>query len=110
MSDYLITWLSKELEARGWSYRELARRADISHALVSKILSGDMKASADASIRIANALDESPEKVLRLAAILPSDFEDSSYQELIDLIKNLTPDKRREALRYIRFLYRSDED
>lgn len=107
MSDELRAWLSRELDQRTWSYRELARRADISNALVSRIMSSDMKASPDFCIKVAQALGETPEKLLRLAGILPSTptSEDDTLQELIELARSLPPEDREELLKYARFRY-----
>ena len=110
MTERLRDWVSKELERRGWSYGELARRADVSRPLVSRTLSGDMDASADFCIKIAQALGEAPEKVLRLANILPqlpASEDDPTVREIYDILGNMTPEQRKEALRYIRYLFQS---
>lgn len=108
MSDGLTTWLNQELEQRGWSQAELARRADVSRPLVTRTLSGDMPASADFCIKVAQALGEAPEKILRLAGILPASADDDpTLAELQDIVKNLPPSQRKEALRYLRYLYQS---
>ncbi|NJN96561.1 MAG: helix-turn-helix domain-containing protein [Anaerolineales bacterium] len=106
MSD-LGTWASEATKKRGWSYRELARRAGISHSLISKVFSDDMPPSADFCIKIASALSESPEKVLRLAGILPSSpaSDNDTLQELIELARNLPPEDQKELLDYARFRY-----
>ena len=113
MSDRLKTWVGKEVRRLGWSYRELARQAGVSHTLISRTLSGDMPASADFCIKVAQALDESPEKALRLARILPplsAPENDPTLAEAIETLHNLSPDQRKEALRYIRFLYQTGQD
>lgn len=112
MSDRLRAWVGQELERRGWSYGELARRANISRPLVSRTLSGDMSASADFCIKIAQALEEAPETVLRLADILPQSLTEdaSTLEEINDILHNLTPEKRKEALRYIRYLYQTKQE
>jgi transcriptional regulator with XRE-family HTH domain len=113
MGDGLRTWVGREIKRLGWSYRELARQAGISHTLISRTLSGDMPASADFCIKIAQALGESPEKVLRLAGILlplPDSEDDPTLSEAIDTLRNLPPNQRKEALRYIRYLYQTGQD
>ena len=109
MSDELRGWLSNELKQQGWSYRELGRRADISNALVSRIMTGDMPPSADFCIKVAQALGESPVLVLVLAGILPPQApdDDSTLQETVELLRNLPPEQRQQALDYIRFLYQN---
>lgn len=110
MSDELRAWISQEKDRRGWSYRELARRAGISQSLVSRTVSGEVPPSADFCIRIAQALGEAPEKVLRLAGILPASDNDPTLTELQDTVKNLPKKKRKQALDYLRFLLQSDKE
>ena len=59
-------------------------------------------------------LDESPETVLRLAGILPpapplDPSDNPALQELVELARNLTSEQLKEALRYIRYLYQSND-
>ena len=112
MSDKLRAWLSEELEQRGWTHSELGRRAGVSQAAISNILSGNREAGADFCVKIAQALNEAPEKVLRLAEILPpASDDDPSLSEIIDTLRNMSPNQRKETLHYIRYLYqRGQED
>lgn len=64
-------WLSDELNSRGWSIRELARRAGISHTTVADVLSEQRKPTAEFCIAIAKALNVPEESTLRRAGILP---------------------------------------
>ncbi|MBE7553127.1 MAG: helix-turn-helix transcriptional regulator [Anaerolineales bacterium] len=107
MSDKLRIWLSKELEKRRWSHGELARLSGISRPLISQVLAGDVTPSADFSIKIAQALGEAPEKVLRLAGILPTSptSEDDTLQELMELAQSLPVEDREELLKYAKFRY-----
>ena len=109
----LKIWVTQELNKRNWTHAALATQAGVSRALISRILRGDMPASADFCIKVAQAFDESPEMVLRLAGILPpadpaSPTDDSTLQELVELARNLPPERRQEVLRYIRFLTQTD--
>jgi transcriptional regulator with XRE-family HTH domain len=65
-------WILKELENRGWTQAELSRRAEIADATLSRIISGMRQAGPEAALAIARALGEPPEKIFRLAGILPS--------------------------------------
>ena len=70
-----------------------------------------MPPSADFCIKVAHALDEAPEKLLRLAGILPTALEDDpTLREAIDLLRNLPPTERKDALRFLRFLYQASKD
>lgn len=107
MSNKFRAWLSEELTRRGWSHNELGRRAGISQTAVSNVLSGNRNPGADFCVKIAQALDESPEKVLRLAGILPAlPASENDTQEAIDIVKSLPPDRLKQALDFLRYLYR----
>ena len=102
MEDSLGAWLANELDKRKWSHNELGRQADISQPVISRVIAGDRKAGADFCVKVAQTLGEPPEKLLRLAGILPPipDENDSVLQELAEIIRYLSPSQRREALRY----------
>lgn len=115
MSESLRVWVSQELNRRGWSYRELGRQADVSNALVSRTMTGDVSPSADFCIKVAKALKVSPEMLLRLAEILPpaqpaTPADDATLQEIMELARNLSPDRRQQVLEYIRFMYQQRDD
>lgn len=102
----LEDWLAKELKDRGWTHNELARRAGVSQSSISNVLAGKKKAGAELCIKVAQALEEPPEKVLRLAGVLPQVLEDKELAELLDMLRNMTPDQRNEMLRYAKYIYR----
>lgn len=102
-------WLADELARRGWSHNELARRAGISQPNVSAIVKGQTP-GCDFCIKIASALGEAPEKILRLAGVLPTLADDPTLAELQDLVQNLPLTKRKQALDFLRWLYRSGEE
>lgn len=72
MQDDLVRWLAGELESRGWSIRELARRAGLSHTTVAQVLSEQRKPTWEFCRSIAEALSVPDETVLRLAGLLPT--------------------------------------
>jgi len=90
--------------------RELARRANISHAWISKILAGDHP-SWDFCAAIAPALGVSPIEVLLVAGKLtPTDVRRAlpaldyatPAQELIALISALNEEDQQAALQFLR--------
>lgn len=107
MSDELKAWLIQELDRRGWSHNELARRSGMSQATVSSVLSGYRNAGADFCVKVAHTLDVAPEKLLRLAGILPTSAPDDSptLQEIIELARSLSLEDQADVLEYIRFRY-----
>lgn len=108
MSNELGDWLSQELDQRRLSYRELAKQAGVSSPQISRVITGVSKAGADFCVKVAQALDESPEKLLRLAGYLPPVApvdNDPTLQELFDMLRKMSPKQRKEVLPYIRFVY-----
>ena len=91
MSDQFRQWLTSEMKKRRYSQGALARAIGMSRPFVSRVLSGEKAPSLDFLIKVAQALEVPPEKVLRLASILPTGLasEDSTIQELMDLTRSL---------------------
>lgn len=107
MSDQFRQWLTSEMEKQRYSQASLSKVMGISQSFVSRVLSGEKTPSVDFCIKIAQALDVPPEKLLRLANILPTSpaSDDSTLQELMDLARNLSPEDQKEILEYVRFRY-----
>lgn len=100
-----IPWLLEELDKRGWRPADLAHRAGLSTGSLSNVLSGNRKAGPDICNAIARALNEPPEKVFRLAELLPPlpGSEDELLDEVSEAFIRLSPEKRREVLAYTRW-------
>ncbi len=64
-------WLLKELHTRGWSMRELSKRARMSESAVGHVVSGRRKAGTELCLGIARAFNMPGEAVLQAAGILP---------------------------------------
>lgn len=107
MSDQFRQWLTSEMDKRRFSQRALARAIGISHPFISRVLSGENQPSVDFCIKVAQTFDEAPEKLLRMAGILPTwpASEDATLQELIELARSLPPEDQKEILEYVRFRY-----
>lgn len=106
MSEALRAWILDELDQRKWSRRELARQATLSHAFVNRVLSGDLGPSVNFCQKIAVALGESPETVLRLAGILsttPPSEDSPMLQEIIELTRSLPSEDQKEVLDFVRW-------
>jgi transcriptional regulator with XRE-family HTH domain len=109
--DELSDWLAAELRDRGWSMRELGRRAGVSHTQVSDVISTKARRSADFCLSVAHALNEQPESVLRRAGLLPSlppavDEE----REVVGILRQLPATVRRTVVTMLRSLAGHEPD
>lgn len=105
MSEELRGWITQELKQRGWSRRELARKAGLSQSNVQKILKGERSPSPEFCVKVAQALEESPEKLLRMAGVLPRALEDESLvNELFELVRTLNHKQKMEVVKYVKYL------
>lgn len=69
--DNLLNFLSAEIESRGWTVTELARRAELSWATVGDVLNGKAKPGLRFYLGMSRALKVSVDTMLRLAGELP---------------------------------------
>ena len=105
MKDTLSTWLNTELRERGWTERELARRAGLSHTAINNALSGQYKTRLDTYRGIAHAFEMSLEAVFRAAGVLPPLLPPvAEEEEMIALFRGLPPTQRPAALYMLRGL------
>lgn len=108
----LLTWLNTEIGNRGWSNNELARRAGMSSAGLSKVMTGRNAITWDFCYRVAQALKEPPEKIFRLAGLLPpaASERDQLIQELLEIARKLDATDRDELLAYARLRYQRAQE
>lgn len=97
-------WLTEELNSRGWTYSELARRAEISHSTVSTVVSRASRPGPDFCLGIARAFSLPPEEVFRKAGLLPSLVDDKLTQEIQRFLHLLPKDDQATVLRIIKGL------
>jgi transcriptional regulator with XRE-family HTH domain len=97
-----IDWLESELAKRRWSYNRLARRAGLSHSMLSRVRAGAAP-SWTTCRAIAEALDLPPEHVFRQAGMLPPvSREQSEYEEFCHLLDQLSAEDRQELFEIAR--------
>lgn len=99
-------WLIAEKDKRGWDDSMLAARAEVSPSIVSMVLSEQRNPGFDFCKGIVRAFNEPPERVLRLAGLLPSlpAGENSPWLDrLMTVVKRLSASDQIEVLRYAEF-------
>lgn len=112
MTEDIVTWLGGELKTRGWSHRELARRAGLSQTAVSTVLSGQRQPGWDFCVAIAEALGESPEQLFRRAGLLPSlpaPEQDATLRDLVEYARQLSSGERLMVLEYTQWRYQQEQ-
>jgi transcriptional regulator with XRE-family HTH domain len=95
----LTDWLSNQMEARGWGYNELARRAGLSSGTVSNVMAERSNPGLDFCVGVAGALGESPEYVLRMAGLLPAvESSEGREERALHAFRQLSPDQQEAAI------------
>jgi transcriptional regulator with XRE-family HTH domain len=96
-------WLQAELDQRGWSPAELARRMGSHRSVIYNILNNNRNAGADVCYSIATALGVSAETVFRAAGLLPPAIPDKDeWEDLKTLMQQLSPEGQRRLLEQAR--------
>jgi len=101
----ITSFLNKQVEERGWSISEFARRVGVSQTLASDVLNGKSEPSAKFVISAAGALDLDPVWLLRMAEILP-DIPPSvqEEEEVVRILRGLPPQQRSFLITVVRGL------
>ena len=104
MSTKLGEWLRQTRESKHLSQRDLAKLAGISQSSIQSIEARHHVPKASVLVALAKALGESPEKVLRLAEVLPRNpGKRDPYFETLEILWELTPDwKKRDIVIQLR--------
>lgn len=110
-----VDWLTSELNRRGWSNSELRRRTDnaVANSTISMVLSGQSNPGWDFCAAVAEAFGEPPEKIFRLAGLLPplpASEDAPTLREIMELAKRMTPEQREQVADYIRYLYQKGQE
>ena len=105
MENRFSEWLVGQLQDRGWSQRELARRAEISHTTVSDVLGNVRRPTWDFCASIAGALGENPDAVFVLAGLKPEPSRPVTEEaEALQILRELSRELRAAAVAMLRGL------
>ena len=98
-------WLEQELNERGLSQSELARRAGVTRAAINGVLSGARGPGVDLVKGIAKAFNIPAEEVFRHADILPPTVTKNALIERILLeIEDLPKEEKENVLEYVKMV------
>jgi transcriptional regulator with XRE-family HTH domain len=96
-------WIQNELDERGWSRLEAARRGGISASMFDKIINGYSKPGLKFCVGIARAFNMPAEIVLRRADLLPQRTEETPVRrEMLYLFDQLTEETQETVITMLR--------
>lgn len=105
-----VAWMEEARIRRGWTQAELARRAGVSQAAISRVMSGTRGVGVELCRSIADALGVPEKEALRAAGLLKDDAEPAPGQDEMAYIYAHLPPEQQEHLRdYARFLLDKQE-
>ena len=101
----LTRWLNLEVERRSWTREVLNQKAGLSPGTVDRVLAGQATPGWEFCLKVSWALNESPEKLFRLAGLLPS-LPPAIEEELeaISLLRSLPGETRQTVISLMRDL------
>lgn len=99
MKQDFVAWLNQQLEERGWSRSEAARRGEFSSSMLDKVIGGFAQPGLDFCRGLARAFNMPLEDVLRRAGILPALVElPDEAKDWGERLLYLTEEDRRRAV------------
>lgn len=108
MAEELTKWIVQQIEMNGWSMSELARRAGLSTTTISDVLAEKANPGTSFCNGVARALGVPPERVFRIAGLLPPVVigqNEEKRQELDSYWVYLSEEERDTITAMARMLY-----
>ena len=93
-------WLLEQLKSKDWTQADLAKKANLSRGTIANLLSKNRKPGPDVCRAIANAFNEPPETVFRIAGLLPVDTKSNPFVKHLMHLASKLPDDEIEDLTY----------
>ncbi|RIK37432.1 MAG: hypothetical protein DCC55_24360 [Chloroflexi bacterium] len=109
MANNLSVYLNKELDRRGWSQRELARRAGLSPTSISEVMAGKRGPGKRFCQAVAKALHVPPERILQEAGIIEPPPDSALFHKLTTVAKRLNEQNQQKLVEYAQFLLQTEQ-
>lgn len=98
-------WLLQKMNLDNISQADLSRMTGLSTGAISNLINQVRSPSPEALRKIGKALNVSPDRIFRIAGLLPPEPEkDHLTEEAEFLLSQLSPYQRQQAVKFIRFL------
>lgn len=93
-------WLQQELDRRKWQQADLHHHSHgkLTRSTISNLVRGEKNPSIASCNLIADAMNIAPETVFRAAGYLPRRDNDLTLDAVLDLMRSMSVDERREIL------------
>jgi len=105
-----VTWLTEEIERRGWNYSELARRVGVSSSNVHTFISRKRNPTWDFCAGVAHAFGLAEDEVFRKAGLIsPLPPQIAKEKEAILILRQLSEHRLDCALEMLRGLARHQQ-
>lgn len=104
----LSEYLEEQMRMRGWSGKELARRAKVSPSSIHRMLHDDNDSPPGFAIvlTVAQTLRTEPITMLRKAGLLPREPEGTSLErQMAHTFRQLPIEHQRSALMFVEYLF-----
>ena len=96
-------WLLKEMNIRGWSQADLARKSGLTTAGVSRLITGNRRAGVKTVMAIAKGFKLPAEYVFIKAGILPEKSEATMLEmRSLRVLQSMTAEEQEEMLRIMK--------
>ena len=105
MTETLIEWVDRQLKIKGISQRQLAKKAKVSHSLISNAMRGERSITWDFCKAVSRGLNEPIWDILIMAGFLDDVPKDLAASEeigkLILKFEELSPQNKTDVIKYI---------
>jgi transcriptional regulator with XRE-family HTH domain len=105
VSEKLIKWVDRQLKIKDISQRELAKKAGVSHSLISNAMRGERPITWDFCKAVSKGLNEPIWDILKLADFLEDVPQEVSQTEeikaLILKFNELTQENKDDVIKYV---------
>ena len=101
----LSTWILSQLDERGWSQSELARRSGLTRTTISKIISEQSSLGIDSMTGLAKAFRLPVTEILQQAGLIPKIPEATAKEEqILFMFRQMTPEQQQDVIDYADFI------
>ncbi|MFN8489877.1 MAG: helix-turn-helix transcriptional regulator [Caldilineaceae bacterium] len=104
----MSVFLNEELNKRGWSQRELARRANLSPTSISEVMASKRGPGKRFCQAVAKALQVPPERIFQAAGIIDPPPTTQLFTELTTIAKSLNEQNQKKLIEYAQFLLQTE--